>query len=41
MAHLVATATATPAISPPAARWAKRMARVERKSARARLAASA
>src|SRR5208282_5824026 len=40
-AHLVATATATPAITPPAARWTMRIARVERKNARARLAASA
>ena len=40
-AHLVATATATPAITPPAARWTRRIALVERKKARARLAASA
>ena len=40
-AHLVATATATPAITPPAARWTIRMALAERNSARARFAASA
>src|SRR5271165_1588903 len=40
-AHLVATATATPAMTPPAARWAMRMALADRNRARARLAARA
>ena len=39
--YLVATATAAPAIRPPAARLTNRIARVERRSVLARLAASA
>jgi hypothetical protein len=41
MSYLVATATATPAISPPAARWTNFIARVDVRNARARAAANA
>src|SRR6185437_6667079 len=40
-AYLAATATATPAITPPAKRWTSFIALVELRNARARLAASA